>query len=80
MENTLENLIEQLRSRKVRFQFVKKDGTTREAIGTTNTDLLPAREKREHIGPQKRGVVTFYDFVADGWRCFQENSNILILD
>ena len=80
MENTTKKLVDRLKSGKVRFQFTKKDGTVRVAVGTTNPDMLPAQGKRDYYGIPNKGVVTFYDLEADGWRCAQETADIEILD
>ena len=80
MENTLEILINRLNSEKVQFKFIKKDGTIREALGTTNPDLLPKEARRGDYKTQKTGVVNFYDFLAGGWRCFQTGADIYILE
>ena len=81
MKNTIEILIDRLGSEKVHFKFTKIDGTIREALGTTNPELLPLEAKRggDRKTP-KTGVVNFYDFIADGWRCFQKSSDIIILE
>lgn len=59
----------------VRFQFKKKDGTVREAVGTLNRDKMiqedgsvwiPIGEAR----PDAPTLVKFWDLTVQGWRSF----------
>jgi len=58
----------------VLFVFVKKDGSKREARGTTNELLVPAGDmpkgKRTPLQQAKyeRTTVAFYDIDKKGWR------------
>lgn len=61
----------------VLFQFVKKDGTLRNARGTTCPDLLPAdnvpkgTRKPETQAKFDRQTVAFYDIDKKAWRCMR---------
>ena len=63
-----------LREGVVLFVFVKKDGSLREARGTTCPDLVPSddtpKNKRTPLqqAAYDRTVVTFYDIDSKGWR------------
>ena len=58
----------------VLFQFIKKDGTTRHARGTTCPDLVPTDDapkgKRtpEQQEAYERTTVAFYDIDRKAWR------------
>ena len=58
----------------VLFEFVKKDGTTRHARGTTCPDLVPVdNTPKGKRTPQQqalydRQTVAFYDIDKKGWR------------
>ena len=58
----------------VLFQFIKKDGSTRHARGTTCPDIVPTDDapkgKRtpEQQEAYKRTTVAFYDIDRKGWR------------
>ncbi len=59
----------------VRFQFKKKDGSLREAVGTLNRSLmkLPNGELWEPKGPQKPPCPTtigYFDMEKQMWRSF----------
>ena len=58
----------------VLFQFIKKDGTTRHARGTTCPDLVPTDDTpKGKRSPQQqalyqRTTVAFYDIDKKAWR------------
>lgn len=57
-----------------KFSFVKKDGSTRIALGTTNTKIINAAlgSKRPSNGVSSRSpnVTTYFDMEAQAFRCF----------
>lgn len=58
----------------VKFQFKKKDGTIRVAIGTLKRDLMKLADGSlwEPKGPAKAenpALLNFFDMEAQGWRC-----------
>ena len=61
----------------VLFQFQKKDGTLRDARGTTCPDLIPSdnmpKGKRtpEQQAAFMRQTVAFYDIDKKAWRCMR---------
>lgn len=59
----------------VRFQFKKKDGSMREAVGTLKREKMIQEDGKvwEPIGEQKPEVPTlvkYWDMTVQGWRCF----------
>ena len=58
----------------VLFEFIKKDGTTRHARGTTSTDLIPSDDMPKgnrtplQQAAYERQTVSFYDIDKKGWR------------
>lgn len=61
--------------RAVRFQFKKKDGSTREAVGTLKREKMvqPDGSIWEPVGVEKPEVPTlvkYWDLTVQGWRCF----------
>lgn len=65
----------------VRLVFTKKDGTDREMICTTNSDLIPSAPIVESTDaePKKEkkvneDVMPVYDLEAQGWRSFRWDS------
>ncbi len=66
----------------VKFYFAKVDGTTREAYGTLNADLIPGNEATATEGATKKQrkpndtVQTYFDTEKQEWRCFKK-ANLL---
>lgn len=60
----------------VKFQFTKKDGTERIAIGTRNPEILDAvggtpKGANEDRKEQNPLIYCFFDLVKGAWRCFR---------
>ena len=81
----------QLFAGEVKFKFKKKDGTMREARGTTCPDLLPPPPPQQEYNdnalrqarPQRvkpANIICFYDLDAQGWRSFDSNRFEGIID
>lgn len=62
----------------VKFSFTKKDGTIREAIGTTNASLIPEQPTKETSRTYKSNpsIIKYYDIDKEGWRSFNESNFI----
>jgi hypothetical protein len=61
--------------RAVRFQFKKKDGSLREAVGTLIREKMVQEDGSvwEPVGVEKPEVPTlvkYWDLTVQGWRCF----------
>ena len=59
----------------VKFQFKKKDGTIRHALGTLRRDLMKLADGSlwEPKGParaEKPAILNFFDVEKQDWRCF----------
>lgn len=59
----------------VRFQFKKKDGSLREAVGTLIREKMVQEDGSvwEPVGVEKPEVPTlvkYWDLTVQGWRCF----------
>lgn len=59
----------------VKFQFKKKDGTTRDAVGTLRRDLMKLAdgslwEPKGEQKPENPTIVKFFDVEKQDWRCF----------
>ncbi len=66
----------------VKFYFAKVDGTTREAYGTLNADIIPGNDTTATEGATKKQrkpndtVQTYFDTEKQEWRCFKQ-ANLL---
>lgn len=68
----MNNILTKLAGGVTAFRYLKKDGTIREARGTTNIEIIRA-EGYEFKGPQRppvEGVTVYWDMDAHGWRSF----------
>lgn len=76
---TVEQLKVKLSQGIVEFSYTKKDGSIREARGTTNINIL-----REHSAEPKgtteyqlnNQVIRYFDLDSEGWRSFCINNLI----
>jgi hypothetical protein len=74
-------LIEQLHSKVLEVDFVKRDGTRRTMRCTLRTDMLPQQEKpvidltkSNRETKENLDVIAAYDVEAKGWRSFRLDS------
>ena len=64
-----QNIIQLLSAGKVSFTYKNAKGETRNAVGTTNPDLIPA-ESRNTVFTQNGDNVTYWDLNVNGVRTF----------
>lgn len=79
MNTDFKSFKEALRERVVNFKFNKKDGTVREAKGTTKPDLIPETQlsnKTSRTYTPNPNVVKYFDTEKEGWRSFNEENFI----
>lgn len=62
-------LRERLANGVVKFYFQKKDGSLREALGTTQLVAIPTEQHPQGVRQSPPSVVTFFDIEKQGWRC-----------
>ena len=63
-----------MRSGAVEFSFIKVHGQIRDAVGTTNLDLIPAEHHPSSGARSKNSefaTVAFFDLEKGEWRCFR---------
>ena len=68
-----EQLKQMLREGVVEFEYIKKDGTTRVAVGTTKLELFEnSPNYKESNGKRlvSNDIITYWDLDMDGWRSF----------
>lgn len=74
---TLDELKDLLREQKVSFEFTKKDGTLRKALGTLNEKLIP-EEKKPKSTSRKTTNVRFFDLDKNAWRSVYSGTDKII--
>lgn len=78
----IENLQKKLSNEIVSFKFTKKDGTIREAKGTTNKEIIEKDFGIEYLPKGTKeikyseNVTRYFDVDKLGWRSFQNDSLI----
>lgn len=64
----------------VRFQFRKRDGSIRNALGTRNVDLIPKQEYVKHVDDiNEEKSVVFWDLEARDFRSLMTGVEVAIL-
>lgn len=79
MNTDIKSFKEALKSGVVNFKFNKKDGTVREAKGTTNSELIPETQlsnRTPRTYTPNPNVVKYFDTEKEGWRSFNEDNFI----
>ena len=64
----------------VKFQFTKKDGTVRTAVGTLKSDLITRKPAGGENKVEGAGYTTYFDIEKDAFRCFAESKFIGIVE
>lgn len=75
---TEERLLQRLSNGIVIFNYNKKDGTVRRAVGTTNPRIIPDWAKPSEIpesnAKQIYSAHAYFDIIVGGWRSFSAGS------
>lgn len=71
-------LVDMLDNGTVRFQYIKKDGSNREALGTRNTDLIPKEYQIKDVEDISMKTVTYFDLEAKGYRSLRIDTMIAV--
>jgi hypothetical protein len=79
-ETTSTHLRDILNNGVVRFQFRKRDGSIRNALGTRNVDLIPKDEYVKHVDDinEKKSVV-FWDLEARDFRSLMTGVEVAVM-
>ena len=72
-----DNLKKLMQTNIVAFQYKKKDGTIRNAIGTLKADMLPPIEGSRRPNDS---VCVYYDIEKQAFRCFIKENFIKVLN
>jgi len=67
----IKELRKEMQNGVVEFKYIKKDGTIREAKGTTNMDIIPKdQHPKGDTENYPEDIQRYYDIGEDGWRSF----------
>lgn len=73
-------LREMLKSGKVKFQYTKKDGSVRTAIGTLKSSLITNKPNGGQNKVKEAGYTSYYDLEKDAFRCFAESKLVGVVE
>lgn len=75
----IESLKRQMRNGVAHFVFMKKDGTLREAWGTTNAALAARHTNGNGSSRESYKTTAYFDVERGGWRSFRWENIVCIL-
>ena len=78
-QTTVSNLINLLDENVARFQFKKKDGSIKTALGTRHEVLIPKEECIKMIDDISDKSVVFWDLEEKAFRSFSKNTEVFVL-
>ena len=64
--------VREMCDREVEFFYLKKDGTTRQAFGTLQQEVVIAHVTADSMREPKPDLVTYFDTEAQAWRSFKK--------
>jgi hypothetical protein len=67
----IENLKTKLANGVAHFVYLKKDGTVREAWGTTKSEFAAAKTNGRGVSRELYKTTAYYDIEQGGWRSFR---------
>jgi hypothetical protein len=73
-------LHEMLCKGKVKFQFTKKDGSVRTAVGTLKSSMITNKPSGGQNKVKDAGYTSYFDVEKDAWRCFAESKLIGVVE
>lgn len=72
-----ELLREKMAKEVVTFKYQKKDGSIREAKGTTNSEIIGSNySSKGGFGPGNYGYKSYWDCDCNDWRCYDPDKLI----
>lgn len=77
---TPNELHEMLCAGPVKFQFTKKDGTVRTAMGTLNPQMITKKPAGGYSPAKEAGYTPYFDLEKDAFRCFAESKLIGVVE
>jgi len=66
--------VKEMASRIVEFYFIKKDGTTRQAFGTLQPEVIAQHVTSPSNREPNNEIITYFDTVAQNFRSFRKEN------
>ena len=76
----LTELKEMLAKGTVKFQYTKKDGSVRTAMGTLKSDLITKKPAGGVCYPKQVGYTPYFDVEKGWWRVFAESKLLGVVE
>lgn len=76
----ISELKDMLRKGTVKFQYTKKDGSIRTAVGTLQSDKITKKPAGGVCHPKEVGYTPYFDLEKEAWRCFAESKLIGVVE
>ena len=77
---TNEELRQMMKEGKVTFQYKKKDGSVREAVGTLKPELITKKSQGGPCYPKEVGYSVYWDVEKDNFRVYSESQLIGVVE
>ena len=77
---TVAELRDMMKQGTVKFQYVKKDGTIRTAVGTLRSDLITRKPAGGACYPRRQGYTPYFDVEKDAFRVFAESKFLGVVE
>ena len=78
-ETTVPHLVQVLDEKVIRFQFRKKDGSIRNALGTRNEVLIPKQAQVKYLDDVSKKSFVFWDLEEAAFRSFSRDAEVGII-
>ena len=75
-----QELNEMLHKGTVKFQYIKKDGSVREANGTLKSDVVKANLRGGASTVKDAGYTSYFDIDKQAFRCFAESKLVGVVE
>lgn len=77
---TVTELRDMMKKGTVKFQYTKKDGSVRTAVGTLRSDLITKKPAGGVCHPKEAGYTIYFDTEKDAFRVFAESKLIGVVE
>ena len=77
---SIHELKKMLSQGEVKFQYTKKDGSVRTAVGTLRSDLITKKPSGGECYPRRAGYTPYFDIEKGWWRVFAESKLLGVVE
>ena len=77
---SIHELKKMLSQGEVKFQYIKKDGSVRTAVGTLKSELITKKPTGGECYPRQAGYTPYFDTEKNWWRVFAESKLLGVIE